>query len=269
MTLLASWIGVDSRKPSSLYIVSDSRISWGEDCYYDYGKKVFASLNTPNIFGYCGDVLFPLMILSQIVDAIDQGLLFGENWTYRQKTGCIIRKLREALDKYPVTNNNAFANSFEIIYGTRDSDGSFHCVSITSATDSISYKSVKMKVKSYQFRTTGRGEKEFQKKYNYYINNKTKTSRAVFQTFCDTLKSIQDRTCGGSPQLVGLYCKPDSAAKEFGIIYNNNRYIGGILSNDIKFNMMNKIEWRNELFERCDGKTKKRLSYAQSQPYNP
>lgn len=41
MTLLASWIAVDSRKPSSIYILSDSRISWGSAAKFDFGKKVF------------------------------------------------------------------------------------------------------------------------------------------------------------------------------------------------------------------------------------
>jgi hypothetical protein len=75
MTSLASWIGIDSRGQSSIYIVSDSRISWGENAVWNYGRKVFASRTTPEIFGYCGDVLFPSMFLSQVVDSISIGQL--------------------------------------------------------------------------------------------------------------------------------------------------------------------------------------------------
>ena len=39
MTLLVSWIGVDTHGPTSAYIVADSRISWGLNSYFDYAKK--------------------------------------------------------------------------------------------------------------------------------------------------------------------------------------------------------------------------------------
>lgn len=39
MTMLASWIGIDTYGPTSAYIVSDSRISWGKAAAYDHGKK--------------------------------------------------------------------------------------------------------------------------------------------------------------------------------------------------------------------------------------
>lgn len=60
MTLLASWAAIDTHGISSAYIVSDSRISWGNKKYFDFGKKVFASKKYPEIFGYAGDVLFPV-----------------------------------------------------------------------------------------------------------------------------------------------------------------------------------------------------------------
>ena len=67
MTMLASWIGVDTHGATSAYIVSDSRFCWGNNMTYDYGKKVFASKKYPEIFGYAGDVLFPSVVLSQII----------------------------------------------------------------------------------------------------------------------------------------------------------------------------------------------------------
>ncbi|MEP2508894.1 MAG: hypothetical protein ABJH72_06030 [Reichenbachiella sp.] len=63
MTLIISWIGVDDKKDgkeiSSIYIASDSRYTWGKAKRYDYGLKVFGSSKHPEIFGFCGDVLFP------------------------------------------------------------------------------------------------------------------------------------------------------------------------------------------------------------------
>lgn len=42
MTMLVSWIGVDTHGPSSVYIAADSRISWTQEHKFDFGKKVFA-----------------------------------------------------------------------------------------------------------------------------------------------------------------------------------------------------------------------------------
>jgi hypothetical protein len=66
MTLLVSWIGVDPHGTSSAYIAADSRVSWGDVANFDHGRKVFAFRHSPDILGYCGDVLFPTMVLSQI-----------------------------------------------------------------------------------------------------------------------------------------------------------------------------------------------------------
>ena len=83
MTLLASWIGVDNKKngpkPCSLYIVSDSRISWPNGNKYDNYKKVFGMKNHPDVFGFCGDVLFPSIVLGQLIPQIDAGLLITDS----------------------------------------------------------------------------------------------------------------------------------------------------------------------------------------------
>ena len=85
MTLLASWVGVDTHGPASAYIVCDSRITWNRTTLFDYGKKVFASKIYPEIFGYAGDVLFPSIVLSQILEMIDSNLLFEYSMSCSQK----------------------------------------------------------------------------------------------------------------------------------------------------------------------------------------
>jgi hypothetical protein len=82
MALLISWIGVDDKKKgkavASLYIASDSRYSWSNSSSYDYGIKVFGSSRFPDIFGFCGDVSFPSIILRQLISQIDAGIMFSE-----------------------------------------------------------------------------------------------------------------------------------------------------------------------------------------------
>ncbi len=62
--------------------------------------------------------------------------------------------------------------------------------------------------------------------------------------------------------LSGLYNKYNG--KDFGVVYNDSRYfLGRELGNS---EIVNNIEWRNELFERCDGNSTKILDGAQRQP---
>jgi len=101
MTLLVSWLAVDSRRPSTVYIAADSRISWNESVKFGYGKKVFAFRNSPDILGYCGDVLFPLIVLSQLVELADAGSLFGDSCNCDAKFEAVREYLELSLSRYP------------------------------------------------------------------------------------------------------------------------------------------------------------------------
>ncbi len=71
MTSLISWVAIDSRGPASFYVASDSRISWARDAHWDMGRKLFTCRHSPDLFGYCGDVLFPSLLLSQVSQLLD------------------------------------------------------------------------------------------------------------------------------------------------------------------------------------------------------
>ena len=117
MTVLASWIGIDPHGPTSAYIVADSRISWEYKKYFDYGKKVFASNRFPEIFGYAGDVLFPSIALSQILEMIDSKLLFDNVASCEERNKIIFEKLHYAFSKYPDACGN---NPIQILHISRD-----------------------------------------------------------------------------------------------------------------------------------------------------
>ena len=119
MTSLASWIGIDSRGQSSIYIVSDSRISWSENAVWNYGRKVFASRATPEIFGYCGDVLFPSMFLSQVVDSISIGK-FDDIIDPRARAEKLLRCARASREGFPKIG---VEDSFSILYCSRSGVG--------------------------------------------------------------------------------------------------------------------------------------------------
>ena len=120
MTLIVSWIGVDDKKDgkeiSSIYIASDSRYTWGNSEKFDNGIKVFGSTKFPEIFGFCGDVLFPSTILGQLIPQIDNGILIDELDNCERKNERVFNFIYSSLEMYP---KKFLGNSFTILHGTR------------------------------------------------------------------------------------------------------------------------------------------------------
>ncbi|MHB1349256.1 MAG: hypothetical protein ACYCYR_05235 [Desulfobulbaceae bacterium] len=268
MTLLVSWVGVDPHGITSAYIAADSRVSWGDAATFDYGRKVFAFRNSPDILGYCGDVLFPTMVLSQITDMADRGLLFSQKTTRKQRFEAIKEKIVQQLFNYPSMVVGITAPTLQVIYISRDpiQNTEFSCWVIKwSRNHGWTVKSIKMPPTSGVLFSLGSGSSEFNKNYERYEDGPNHdTTRSIFHCFCDTLFNIKDNKCGGAPQLVGIYRKPESAAITYGIIRENKRYfLGAQIDKDVDFET---VEWRNDLFELCDGLTMKRRPEAQAQP---
>jgi hypothetical protein len=268
MTLLVSWVGVDPHGITSSYISADSRVSWGNVATFDHGRKVFAFRLSPDILGYCGDVLFPTMVLSQITEMADHGLLFSPKAPCKERFEAIKEKIVHQFQNYPRMVEGITQPILQVLHISRDSinKNQFSGWLIEwTRSNGWSGKSVPMPQKSGILFSLGSGRLEFNENYVRYEKGPDHgTSRSVFHCFCDTLFNIKDKHCGGAPQLVGIYSKPDSAAKTYGIIRDKKRYfLGARIDDGANFGC---VEWRNDLFERCDGLTMKRLPKAQPQP---
>jgi hypothetical protein len=268
MTLLVSWVGVDTHGTSSAYIAADSRISWSSLAKFDYGRKVFAFQHSGDILGYCGDVLFPTMVLSQISEMADRDLLFRNGTSSEGRYEVICRKLIQQFKEYPSMVKEITDSSLQVLFISRDPINNFRfgCWIIKwSREGGWSGQTIKLPSSSGVLFSLGSGANEFnQNLTRYQASQNSGTSRNIFHCFCDTLFNIKDENCGGAPQLVGIYRKPNSPAITYGIINNNKRYLLGIpIDNNVEFE---KSEWRNNLFERCDGRTMKRIIEAQPQP---
>ena len=262
MTLLLSWVGKDSRKISSFYIASDSRISWNNSTKFDYSQKVFAFSKTPDILGYCGDVLYPTIIINQILSMGEDEILFKKEASRYERTNIIFDELKKKFNEYP--SERVMTDSIQIIHASRDNQVDFLC-NIFRWSSKIGWTINEEKIPdgSDKVIVLGSGKDEFYARYLDYLRSSNgKTSRALFQCLSHSLFEIKDLKCGGSPQLVGLYNKFNG--QKIGIIYQNRRFFLGKEVNESE--MINNIEWRNELFERCDGKSKKILNGAQKQP---
>ena len=167
MTLLASWIGVDSRKISSLYIASDSRISWGSKTKFDSGRKVFGCKNHPIILGYCGDVLFPSMVISQLVDLADSGLLFPDTSSNVERFTTFFEKLQEQFVNYPSDKSGVTADSLEILFACRNDGTDFFCRKMkwTKVIDEWTTEDLPFSMHSAKLFIIGSGKAEFEEKY--------------------------------------------------------------------------------------------------------
>lgn len=262
MTLLLSWVGKDSRKISSVYIASDSRFSWGTTDKYDFGRKVFAMQNSPDIVGYCGDVLYPSLVISQIMDMDREGILFPQHATFVERSEILYKEISKQIAVYPT--KVAMNNSLEIIHISRHKEVDFKCF-VYKWTNKKGWENSEMPLpdRSDKILVLGSGKDEFYGRYLQYLNgNNGKTSRSLFQCLCHTLLKTKDLQCGGAPQLVGLYNRFNG--KNFGIVYNGNRFF---LGKELEQGeLVNNIEWRNELFERYDGSSLKLINGAQRQP---
>lgn len=266
MTILVAWVAWDSRAPSSIYLASDSRISWGTMTTFDYGRKVFGCSSSPELFGYCGDVLFPSIILSQLTELIDLNLIFIGNETAEEKFKIIYDFIKDSFEKYPKKKGWSRA---EIVYCTRNTSNDFFIWKMIFylGDNSLSSEFIQIDVNDTPI-AVGSGAKEFKQKFTDYNDKKSdiaKTSRAVFQCLFHTLSDINDPYCGGAPQLVGLYRIGN--ARKYGIIKDGERFFMGKQLFNVATNL-DHIEWRNDSFEVCDGLTTCIKSGSQRQP-NP
>ncbi len=268
MTLLVAWAGVDTHGPSSIYVASDSRISWGTAANFDFGRKVFSFSHWPDVLGYCGDVLFPSIALNQIVELADAGLLFAPGFSCKQKFQAIVDKLNDLVQQYPQLHSGISENSLSIVHASRDSKDNrkFACYTISwTSKRGWHGDECSLPKSSDVLFALGTGEPEFTKNFSRYkVGANRETSRSVFHCFCDTLTQISDPHVGGAPQLVGIYRKPASSSFTVGVVYNGKRfYLGAHIDNGRNFGI---VEWRNANFERCDGQTLAKLPNAQPQP---
>ncbi len=122
-----------------------------------------------------------------------------------------------------------------------------------------------MPLESGLIEKVGSGSTSIRKWYEkWQKSDSMRTSRSVFSAFCDSIMNQEDPYSGGAPQLVGIYRK--GPARTFGVIYKSERFFYGEKINEDDVENPNNVEWRNNLFERCDGKTTLLLEKAQRQP---
>ena len=263
MTTLLSWLSVDARGPSAIYIVADSRITWGsEQKRWDSGRKVFAA-PTPDIFGYCGDVVFPSLVLGQLTELANNGLLWDTEYDAASRHQRAVEFLKASFAR----RHNAPDQNFTIVHAARDGSGltsAFHAWRIDYFAKSGSWMDVELdsSAQGYSKLLVGLGSGNAalgQEIYSWQKSPQGGTARAIFSAFCDALSSGADPLTGGMPQLVSL--DRQSAGKTLGFVSDGQRYIHGV---PLEYTTgLDAIEWVDALFRIVSPATLDLLSGAQ------
>ncbi|VGG99223.1 Uncharacterised protein [Klebsiella quasipneumoniae] len=266
MTTLISWITYDQRGPASLYIASDSRFSWGNSTYWDSGRKIYFSNKYPDIFGFCGDVMFCSQIMSQITSYIDACHVFEHTTSSDSRFDLIYNLVKRSFGDYPLKFS---LKNFQILYATREKKRCFHIYLIEwIKNEDINKMWKKRKItlptKTGIIESLGTGGELYRKHYidNYKSSEIGEFSRSYYSALSSHIESGLDNLTGGSIQLAGLFNV--GSAKAHGVIKNNRRYIYGMEVD--AHERINNIRWVNDQFENCDGNNARRFLSAQIQP---
>lgn len=264
MTSIAASLSIDTRGPSALYIITDSRITWEtSSARWDAGQKTFASSVSPDIFGFCGEAFFPPAILRQILEQINSGLLFDTSHTAADRHALLVAALKGAIKRI----SGAPTKWFAIFHGARDGElmpSTFRLwkTEYYASTDKCYDKELDLnETRSYLATIDGSGRNSIENRESVWMqSDAVGTSRAAIWSFCEALSSGADPRSGGPPQLVGIWRK--GPARTFGFVWQDKRFFAGLEMTE--GHRLNNVLWFNSLFERCDGETGARLANAQA-----
>jgi hypothetical protein len=266
--MLAAWVGVDSRAGSSLYLVSDSRLTLENGRIDDQSKKIFLSLTEPHLFGYAGWSPYPTRVLDALVRSIDNNTLFRPQEKAEARHAKVLTFLQTSLRQFlrPKTRQNC-PSPFFIIHAARENsrmNSTFH-LWILQWVPGKGWKMRRRHVgpKSAVLCSEGSGKRYFRRRLRLWNRSEVgNTSRAVFSSFCDALRGTRDPSSGGAPQLAGLF--RIGSARQFGVLYGTRHFIAGRPTGRV--DLAQGLSWRNELFERVDARTSRRVPRGQPQP---
>ena len=267
MTTLVGWTGVQGDGPSSIYLASDSRISWKAGKQkWDAGRKLFAFRNSPDLLGYCGDALLPSHMLSQLCEIADHGLLFPPESSAAERHERLFNVLKASLD----LSDEAVRRDFSVVHVSREEkDKSVHffvwrldCKSGRLRKVAFEEINPTTETSSRRLFALGSGARAYlEEALNWEASAQAHTSRGYFTALCDLLAADADPMSGGAPQLIGLY--RNGTGKVFGLVSSGRYYFHGVpLPPGINGTS---IEWRDETFQIIDWRTGEIKKGAQRQ----
>lgn len=249
MTAIISWVTNDGKPgAASLYIASDSRItSEREDGGYeildDKFQKVFASHHTPDIFAICGPISGARELVAELINA---AVRVRREKSYGEGAENVFPEdlFRDGLSQ------RAFGvqPGLSIFHGYRFGSRRFGLTKVTFAAEqATAFRSYTFGVDWGLLAVDGQGDAMVVKKQGEYIDSEAESkgySRWLWMSFYASLVRASEITCGGAPQLVGLY--GEGGGKVLGVYFNGEPFVAG------RPCVRTDIEYRDELFQRVD-----------------
>lgn len=256
MTTLLSWVsfsdtGESPDKPRAVYLASDSRITWNTaDRRWDSGRKVFAVTTAPHLFGFCGDVVLPSLILGQVSAAIEAGILIDPLATADEQHQAVLGAVRRCVATTVATPSLDFTihhlmrsadwpntefRAWRIDYNVTERQCTSSPIAIPATTGLIE-----------SFGTGQDAAREHRIKW--LLSDIGNRSRAILSAFQDAIISGDDPLSGGAPQLAALYTR--GPPEQIGLLIGERRFLNGL---EVEVSpMLNAVEWRDQLGQRVD-----------------
>lgn len=260
MTTLQSWVsysdtGERSDLPRAVYIVSDSRITWGSfERRWEAGRKIFTPNLEPHLFGYCGDVIFPALLIGQLTSAIDAGILFSSDASADERNELVLQAVRLGVSRAVSTPTGDF--SIHHLYRERSWPNThfrawtifFKATSGTCSSQEVCIPSTTAVIGSF-----GSGRESARAHHSHWqATESAGRSRAILSSFCDSISSDDDPLSGGPPQLAALYTKGPPI--QIGMYINRRKFVNGL---EVTGSSLGKIEWRDRLGQEVEPQTGK------------
>ena len=259
MTTLLSWAvhrAGDHKAPSSVYFASDSRITWSKNTsYWDGARKIFTCRMEPHMFGYCGDVVFPSLVLAQIVSVIDNGLLFEDGTDVEEMHAAVYEALKKSFE----LRRNVPNNDFWVLHALRrgeEEERSFSVQRIYYSAKQKEWETAQIPIppKTGVIALLGSGTALAKKHIDCWVKSDVGArSSAFFSGFCDAIYLAKDPHSGGVPQIASL--NPGSHAQNIGFIANGKRYLHGLEVEPRR--ILHRIKWRDRHFQNINPLTLK------------
>ncbi len=208
-------------------MASDSRLSWGDQGYWDLGRKIFPSEKYGDILGYCGDVVFCSQQLSQIITYIDNCSSFETIDEPNERSEMIFALIKNSFRQYP---KKIVLPSFSIVYLTRREKYSFCAYRIKwSKINGWDKNELTVGHNSSLIIWGGSGGAGYKHLHatEVAISDFGLHSRGYFYALHRFINSKQDPATGGPPQISCLYNM--GSAKKLGTIFNGERYFYGLI----------------------------------------
>jgi hypothetical protein len=203
-------------------------------------------------------MLFGTQVLGQIVDLVDNGLLFNPQARVDRRHSAALA----AIEASHRRRHNAPEQDFEIVHigrqGSR-SDTEFHGWTTRFHAATGQWQDEVMIIEAGKPLAFGSGAARFRERLAMRpAADGDGAASTMFSTFCECLARGADPLSGGSPQLAGLH--RIDGARHIGVVWEGRKFLHGLPVDAIH---SGSLDWRDDKFEAIHGSSLKEKKLVQ------